>query len=252
VRRTEPALLTMNSIYRSRYILPVLYPKKNSMSPDTNLSSYRDVLHEGVRRFHTDIFLERRERYERAAYEPQRPHTLIITCADSRVDPEVLTQSGPGDLFVTRNIGNLVPGYGEMLGGVSAVIEYSVMLLEVSQIVICGHSDCGAIKGLLDRQSLSNMPTVDLWLRNAEAALSVVRARHPQAEYEEMLSKAIEENVLLQLNHLRTHPSVAGRVAEGRLALYGWVYDIAKGLVLEYDPARNQFASIINVSATGA
>jgi carbonic anhydrase len=205
----------------------------------------RELLHKGVRLFHTEVFLKSQELYEKAAKEPQQPHTLFITCADSRVDPESLTQSGPGDIFVTRNIGNLVPAYGEMLGGVSAVIEYSVMALKVSQIVVCGHSDCGAMKGLLDRHSLSGMPTVDRWLHNAEAALSIVRGRYPDADGRETLSKLIEENVLLQLNHLRTHPSVAGRVAEGRLALYGWVYDIGEGIVKEHEPSRNEFLSLI-------
>ena len=215
------------------------------MTAEKNVSPYRDLLHQGVRRFHTDVFLENRQQYERAAKEPQRPHTLFITCADSRIEPGALTQAGPGDIFVARNIGNVVPAYGEMLGGVSAVIEYSVMALNVSQIVVCGHSDCGAMKGLLDRESLSGMPTVDRWLHNAEAALSIVKARNPHADYSETLRKLIDENVLLQLTHLRTHPSVAGRVAEGSLALYGWVYEIGKGVVKEYEPETNGFASII-------
>jgi carbonic anhydrase len=215
------------------------------MTAEKNVSPYRDLLHQGVRRFHTDVFLENRQQYERAANEPQRPHTLFITCADSRIEPGALTQAGPGDIFVARNIGNVVPAYGEMLGGVSAVIEYSVMALNVSQIVVCGHSDCGAMKGLLDRESLSGMPTVDRWLHNAEAALSIVKARNPHADYDETLRKLIDENVLLQLTHLRTHPSVAGRVAEGSLALYGWVYEIGKGVVKEYEPETNEFASIV-------
>lgn len=215
------------------------------MTAEKNVSPYRDLLHQGVRRFHTDVFLENRQQYERAAKEPQRPHTLFITCADSRIEPGALTQAGPGDIFVARNIGNVVPAYGEMLGGVSAVIEYSVMALKVSQIVVCGHSDCGAMKGLLDRESLSGMPTVDRWLHNAEAALSIVKARNPNADYSETLRKLIDENVLLQLTHLRTHPSVAGRVAEGSLALYGWVYEIGKGVVKEYEPETNEFAAII-------
>ena len=152
------------------------------ITAEKNVSPYRDLLHQGVRRFHTDVFLENRQQYERAASEAQRPHTLFITCADSRIEPGALTQSGPGDIFVARNIGNVVPAYGEMLGGVSAVIEYSVMALNVSQIVVCGHSDCGAMKGLLDRESLSGMPTVDRWLHNAEAALSIVKARNPHAD----------------------------------------------------------------------
>ena len=215
------------------------------MNPENDVASYRDVLHQGVHRFHHDIFQENRERYETAAREPQKPHTLVITCADSRIDPGALTQSGPGDIFVTRNIGNLVPAYGEMLGGVSAVIEYSVMHLQVSQIVICGHSDCGAMKGLLNRNSLETMPTVDRWLNNADAALSIARARNPGVKDAGLLPKLIEENVLLQLNHLRTHPSVAGKVAEGKLALYGWVYEIGEGLVKEYEPEQKQFVSIL-------
>lgn len=215
------------------------------MPPENNSSSFRDVLHGGVRRFHKEVFLTNREVYQTAAAQPQQPHTLIITCADSRVDPEAITQSGPGDIFVTRNIGNLVPAYGEMLGGVSAVVEYAVTALKVDQIVICGHSDCGAMKGLLNRESLTNMPIVDRWLHNADAALSIAQAKFPDAPPDQILSHLIRENVLLQLSHLRTHPSVAGRVAQGNLTLYGWIYDIGEGTVREYDPARNEFLPIL-------
>ncbi|MBV8865010.1 MAG: carbonic anhydrase [Acidobacteriaceae bacterium] len=199
---------------------------------------------EGVRRFRREVYPKNRERYEQAAMQPQRPHTLVITCADSRIDPELLTQSGPGDIFVTRNIGNLVPAYGMMLGGVSSVIEYAVVALEVSQIVVCGHTDCGAMKGLLHREKLTSMPTVNAWLQNAEAALSVVEARNAFANESQKLEELIEENVLLQLNHLRTHPSVAGRMAQGKLGVYGWVYDIGKGFVNMHEVATNKFVPI--------
>src|SRR6184192_157353 len=121
----------------------------------------------GIRRFRTEIYPKNEATYLQSVSEPQRPHALFVTCADSRIDPELLTQSGPGDLFVTRNIGNLVPAYGEMLGGVSAVIEYAVAGLEVENIVICGHADCGAMKALVRPESISKMPTVKAWLRNA-------------------------------------------------------------------------------------
>jgi carbonic anhydrase len=202
-----------------------------------------DTLLAGVRRFRRDVYPKNRERYQKAAKEPQRPHTLFITCADSRIDPELLTQSGPGDIFVTRNIGNLVPAYGQMLGGVSAVIEYAVQALEVSQVVICGHTDCGAMKGLLHREKVAAMPTVNSWLQNAEAALSVVQARGSGTDEHEQLGELIEENVLLQLNHLRTHPSVAGAVARKKLALYGWVYDIGNGHVNIFNPDSHRFVS---------
>ena len=205
--------------------------------------SVLETLLAGVRRFRRDVYPKNRERYQKAAREPQRPHTLFITCADSRIDPELLTQSGPGDIFVTRNIGNLVPAYGQMIGGVSAVIEYAVQALEVSQIVICGHTDCGAMKGLLHREKLAGMPTVNSWLQNAEAALSVVQARDRSPDEHAQLSELIEENVLLQLNHLRTHPSVAGAVAKQKLALYGWVYDIGNGHVNIFNPGLHRFVS---------
>src|SRR3984957_18661962 len=135
-----------------------------------------DVLKAGIRRFRTEIYPAQAETYEKAAREPQRPAALIVACADSRIDPELITQSGPGELFVTRNIGNLVPAYGEMLGGVSAVVEYAVSALKVKHIVVCGHSECGAMRGLLDPEGVSKMPTGENWLKNAHTALSVANA----------------------------------------------------------------------------
>jgi carbonic anhydrase len=135
-------------------------------------------------------------------------------------------------VFVTRNIGNLVPAYGEMLGGVSAVIEYAVSALKVQHVVICGHSDCGAMKGLLDPEGLEAMPTVKSWLRNAQAALSVARSlAEPEEKHGDLMRRLTEENVLLQMQHVRTHPSVAGAMAREELTISGWVYDIGKGQV---------------------
>jgi carbonic anhydrase len=213
------------------------------MSHETVIERSWQQLLSGVRTFRRDVFPARRSVYESVA-RAQNPHTLFITCADSRVDPELLTQAGPGELFVTRNIGNIVPGYGEMLGGVSAVIEFAVAALGVHHIVVCGHADCGAIKGLSNPQSVNSMPTVGLWLRNAAAALSVVEAREPDAAPEVFMERLIEANVLLQLDHLRTHPSVAGQLARGTLALHGWVYDIGSGIVRMHDPALGRFAPI--------
>jgi carbonic anhydrase len=203
-----------------------------------------DLLLEGVRKFQSEVYPRNRAAYEKAANTPQTPHTLVITCADSRIDPEMVTQSSPGEIFVTRNIGNLVPSYGDVLGGVSAVIEYSVLALNISQIVVCGHTDCGAMKALLHLEKLEKTPIVRKWLRNAEAALSVTQALHEGLDEPATLDKLIEHNVLLQMTHLRTHPSVAGRIAQGNLSVYGWVYEIGSGQMRIYDEARKRFAHL--------
>jgi len=189
-----------------------------------------EKLKAGVRKFQTEVYPGHEETYIKAASTPQKPSALIVACADSRIDVETITQSGPGELFVTRNIGNLVPAYGEMLGGVSAVIEYAVSALGVQHIVICGHSDCGAMKGLLNPDAVAAMPTVENWLKNAHTALSVANALATKDERPSELTRRVtEQNVVLQLQHLRTHPSVAGAMAKGKLTISGWVYDIGSG-----------------------
>ena len=200
---------------------------------------------DGVRHFCKNEYPDRQEIYDQVTRDGQRPHTLFVTCADSRVDPELITQSGPGDIFVARNIGNIVPAYGEMMGGVSAVVEYAVSALEVDQVVVCGHADCGAMRGLLHREKLEGMPAVQNWLQNSHAALSIADALYSREDKSHFLDELTRQNVLLQVNHTRTHPSVAGRVAQGRLAVYGWVYDFRSGSVLMYDEAEKQFAPIM-------
>ncbi|PTB21439.1 carbonic anhydrase [Trinickia symbiotica] len=193
----------------------------------------------GVERFSREVFPSNRALFEDLAHG-QAPHTLFITCADSRVCPETITQSQPGELFVCRNIGNIVPPYGETLGGVSAIIEYAVTLLGVRQIVVCGHTDCGAMKSLaVEATPCCQMPTVQAWLRNAEAARSVVRARRLGPS--RMIQEIAEENVRLQVSHLRTHPPVAARLAQQRLALQGWLYDIGAGAVTVLDADTRRF-----------
>ncbi len=204
-----------------------------------------EELKSGIRRFRTEVYPENEAMYLQAVLEPQRPHALIVTCADSRIDPELITQSQPGDVFVTRNIGNMVPAYGEMLGGVSAVIEYAVSALKVRHVVICGHTDCGAMKGLLHPEALEAMPTVKSWLRNAQAALNVAQSLRPTEETpSELLHRMTEENVLLQMQHLRTHPSVAGAMARKELTISGWVYDIGKGEVRITEDGGRVFAPV--------
>src|SRR6516164_8459558 len=178
-----------------------------------------EILKDGVRKFQAEVHAKNAAHYRRAASKPQQPHTLIIACADSRVDVEAITSSGPGAVFVTRNVGNMVPPYSGTPGGVTAVIEYAVSALKVKHIAVCGHSDCGAMKALLHPESLESMATVKRWMRNAEAALSVADSLSDKDEKpSERLRRLTEENVLLQVQHLRTHPSVAGAVAREELA----------------------------------
>lgn len=209
-----------------------------------------DRLKQGVRQFQKQIYPDRAESYIKAASEPQRPHTLIVTCADSRIDPEAVTQSGPGEVFVTRNIGNMVPAYGEMLGGVSAVIEYAVMALKVKHVVVCGHSDCGAMKALLNPASTAAMPTVTSWLTNGKAALTVAQATEGEnTPAGDRLHRLTEENVLMQIAHLKTHPSVAGAMARGELSISGWVYEIGTGEVRVAEEGQREFVPVSEAAA---
>jgi carbonic anhydrase len=205
---------------------------------------------EGYLRFSEEVYPEHRELFEQLKNQ-QSPQVLFITCADSRIDPSLITHTDPGELFICRNIGNIVPAYGEMMGGVSAVVEYAVMALAVKDIIVCGHTDCGAMKALRDPDapSLAAMPTVKSWLRNAHAALSVARAKQPGAEGEELIRLLVEENVLLQLQHLRTHPAVAASLAAGNLQLHGAVYNIGNGEMDVYDEAARRFVPIQSVLA---
>jgi carbonic anhydrase len=186
-----------------------------------------EKLKAGIRRFRAGVYPSQADHYRRAMQEPQRPNALVITCADSRVHPDTLTQSLPGEIFVTRNIGNMVPAHGEMMGAVSAVLEYAVCALEVRHVVVCGHTDCGAMKALLDPPSVESMPTVKTWLTNAHAALPLAEGATPESR----LASLTEQNVLLQMRHVRTHPAVATALREGRLTISGWVYDIGAGQV---------------------
>jgi carbonic anhydrase len=204
-----------------------------------------EKLKEGVRKFRADVYPKHADIYARAATETQRPHTLFIACADARVDPTEITQSSPGEVFVLRNIGNMVPGYGEMMGGNSAVIEFAVDALKVRHIVICGHTDCGAMKALLAPDTVKSMPTVTSWLTNAKAALTVAETLHTKVEWRrDLLSVLTEQNVLLQLQHLKTHPAVAGAMAMGELTVSGWVYDIGHGQVSIAEDGQRIFTPV--------
>lgn len=203
-------------------------------------------LKDGIQRYQAEVHAESAADYHRAATTPQQPHTLIIACADSRVAVEAITSSKPGEVFVTRNIGNMVPAYGEMMGGVSAVIEYAVSALKVQHVVVCGHSDCGAMKALLNPASTDNLPTVKSWLKNGQAALSVAVSMGTDDRPSDRMRRITEENVLMQLAHLKTHPSVAGAMARAHLTVSGWVYEIGTGEVRIVEDGGRNFETLAN------
>lgn len=197
----------------------------------------------GVHRFRNDVFRLNQELFERLAHG-QNPETLFITCSDSRIDPNLITHTDPGDLFVLRNAGNIVPAYGASGGGEVATIEFAVAGLGVRDIVVCGHSHCGAMKGLLKPESLAEMPAVADWLRHAEATRRIVRSKYRHLAAEALLDATTEENVLVQLENLQTHPAVAVALSEGNLKLHGWLYDIATGEVYAFDASTGQFQPV--------
>jgi len=184
----------------------------------------------GISHFQKHVYPKHQDLFEKLALG-QRPDALFITCADSRIDPSLLTQTKPGELFICRVIGNIVPPYPDAIGGVSATIEYAVGVLEVPMVIVCGHTDCGVMKGALNPEALKEFPNVTHWLRYAKV------------ENRDLLTLT-ERNVVAQLDNLRSHPSVAARIKEGDLALHGWVYHIGEGVVTAYDEVTDTFIEL--------
>lgn len=192
------------------------------------------TLLEGLRKFSSDVYPDKRSLFEELS-RGQKPHTLMITCSDSRIDPNLVTQTEPGEIFVVRNAGNIVPPFGSSRGGEEASIEFAIEALGVSNIVICGHSQCGAMSALMEPEKVSSLPSVEHWLRHASAT-----RRRIQAAKDSALSPA-EENVLVQAENLKTHPAVSAALRRGTLEIFGWIYQFEDGLVRIYDPAQNAF-----------
>jgi len=188
----------------------------------------------GVSRFQKHVYPQHQDLFEKLALG-QRPDALFITCADSRIDPCLLTQTKPGELFICRVIGNIVPPYPDAVGGVSATIEYAVGVLRVPEVIVCGHTDCGVMKGALNPEVLVAFPDVTAWLRYAN-----IEQREPEPSAELLLTLT-EANVVAQLRNLRSHPAVAARLEQGDLSLHGWVYHIGSGTVTAYNEESRQY-----------
>lgn len=198
---------------------------------------------EGVLRFQKEIYPKQKALYQELA-EHQTPRWLVITCSDSRVVPNVMAQAGPGELFTCRNAGNIVPAYGEHSGGVSATIEYAVQVLKVPHIIVCGHSDCGAMHAVLHPETVAHLPAVNRWINYAASARAVVMESAGNASETDLFDALTDQNVVAQLDNLRTIPCVAAKLHSGALHIHGWVYDIRTGKVRVWDAAAHCWHSI--------
>jgi carbonic anhydrase len=203
-----------------------------------------DRLIQGHKKFLAEVFPRRRDQFHLLA-ESQAPEWLFITCSDSRIVPDMILGTGPGDLFITRNAGNVVPVTSHDVDGCTATIEYAVDVLKVKQAILCGHSDCGAMKAAIDRTGLEKLPKASRWLQHVEAAFShrqpVDPADGPQGE----LCSLIRGNVVAQLMNLHVQPAVARAVMEGRLTVHGWYYDILSGRIERYDETERRFVPLL-------
>ncbi len=198
---------------------------------------------DGLQSFQSSYFSSHQQLFEELSHG-QHPRILFITCSDSRIDPNLITQAEVGELFVIRNAGNIIPPFGAANGGEGAAIEYAIEALDIQQAIVCGHSHCGAMKGLLKINSLfDTMPLVYEWLKHAEATRRVIKDSYSHYEGEELLEVTVAENVLTQLENLQTYPSVRSRLHQGKLSLHGWIYRIETGEVLAYDGISHDFVA---------
>jgi carbonic anhydrase len=201
-----------------------------------------DEIIAGVRAFQRDVYPQYKPLFEQLA-AGQSPQAMVITCSDSRVDPFLFTQAQPGQLFVLRNAGNIVPKHSRFVGGVTATLEFAVVELKVPRIIICGHTGCGAVNGLLHPEQIDHLKEVKVWLENSSAAREMV-IKSGGVNAPDAMERAVAANVVVQLDNLLTHPSVAAAVDEGRLELHGWVYDFVTGAVTTYKDRDQSFAPL--------
>jgi carbonic anhydrase len=205
---------------------------------------------EGVHKFRSDQFGNYRKLFRKLSQEGQNPHTLFITCSDSRVLAELITQSKPGDLFVVKNVGNIVPPAGVTgdTNSTAAAIEFAVESLRVSDIVICGHSQCGAISALLGQTKVPDeLPHLRDWLKVAAPVLETLKKEYAHLKPgEEKETAAAEENVLFGLDNLHSYPCVQNRLGDGTLRLHAWFFKIASAELFAYDPETRQFTPLVN------
>jgi carbonic anhydrase len=199
---------------------------------------------EGLHRFQSEVFSTQRELFTRLS-QGQSPEVMFITCSDSRINPGLITQTRPGEMFVMRNAGNIVPSYGHGTQGEDATIEFALVHLRVKHVIVCGHSRCGAMQGLLKPEALEALPAMKVWLKHAEVTRRLIQENYQHLRDDALLTATAEENVLVQLENLRTHPAVQQRLADRDLTLHGWVYKLETGQMFNYDPNVGQFLPLV-------
>jgi len=203
---------------------------------------------EGLHKFQNDELGQYQDLFHRLSVEGQNPHTLFITCSDSRVLAELITQSQPGDLFVVKNMGNIVPPADPRYrNSTAAAIEFAVNTLEVKDIVVCGHSQCGAMQALLEGlpNEGKDQPHLQQWLEVVGPVKKLIQQNYSHlADRDLLATAAAQENVLYALENLHTYPVVVERLAAGKLRLHGWFFKIATAQIFAYDAVSQQFLSI--------
>src|SRR3954470_6414719 len=207
---------------------------------------------EGVHRFQQREFGRYREVFRRLSREGQKPHTLFITCADSRVVAELITQSKPGDLFVIKNVGNIVPpaDFDAGFNSTGAGIEFAVETLGVSDIVVCGHSQCGAITALMNPEPAAGLKHLQKWITIAQPVRETIERNYSHLTTgPERIRAAEEENVLFAIDQLHTYPAVAKKLQEGSLRLHAWFFKIDTAELFGYDPENRQFQLVTHDTA---
>jgi carbonic anhydrase len=197
----------------------------------------------GLHKFQTEVFPRKKELFE-GLTKGQKPEVLFISCSDSRINPNQVTSSEPGDLFILRNAGNIIPAYKKRgdNGGEAATIEFALYGLDLEHIIVCGHSHCGAIEAILNPVDVHKMPNLFSWIKkNIGPTLKLVKKNYKDLAKKELLQVLIQENVLRQIENLKAHPSVAKRLEQGKLTLHAWMYEFETGEIFSYDVATEQF-----------
>lgn len=209
---------------------------------------------DGYARFRSNIFPQQSGLYEQLA-KGQQPQALFICCSDSRVVPEVVMQCEPGTLFPCRSVGNLVPPSTEISSGIAATIEYAIRVLRIPDVIVCGHSDCGAMKGILESEKIESLPAVRSYLQHAGPSskwLTHLLKGATSLSFEQKLRLLTEANVIAQLQNLRAHPAVDEALKNSTVQIHGWIYDIGTGGIQQFDQEQGSFRALLAEEQTSA